>query len=404
MTDRPKDDPSLWRRTDIESTKAEVKAELDAIGEASGNEARLRYALSRIEGLEEEDNRLGRLRRFVYTVSALVHHLHHGGLDARAIRTLAELAGALLKIQGITPTSTLSSLYGDLHLTLSQIHRKEGHQWSAMWEHLTSFYLSQRDPSGGQGFQALSLGHHAIRLGLTRLALSQFEHAESGALPDSLRNRARLERIKTLRLMGRSDEAEPLSREALQSGTLDAAETLELKWEALCRRVQRDGDVSTLVAAVGPKGSHREPGYIIQAYAWTRATATRDWLTRFPTLGLFGRRANLRRHPSTETVLCTKALDAIHDSSVPYDIRLTRLGKMLSQAKRLPTLDWELLSWACGARWLSRNRTSRHALVATERFRALSLQASEGKSADMLGVLGDLIDARSEEEPIRDAG
>lgn len=383
----------LWRRADVEREKARVKAELDAVGEAEGPVRRLHAALSAIRRLESETGSKAMLSRFVYSVSALVHHLHHGGLSARQIDALAELGDALLKIQGIKPQSSqLSFLYGDLHLVLSQIYRREGKVWDSTWEQLTSYYLSQRAPTGGLGFQAFTCANQAVRLGHGPLAETELERAWRLGVPAKVKGRVLLERVKTYRLTGKVEEAERIA--AAESGACELTEdeARELRWEAICRRVARDQDIRELVTSVRRGGEHHSPPYILEAFLWTRAVGSREWLTRLPKLRSLARHGEMNRRRNGLLYDCAMVLETAYDTEIPADFRLHRVGTLLHRTALLPTIDLELLLWAAIIRWLVRTRASRFASFALAEYRGRSLRLSGGSTRDVLGLLSDLDD------------
>jgi len=380
----------LWRTSDIEAQKAAIKKELDEVGKVLNLPKRLSRALSRIRELENDTSRLGTLRRFIYVISALVHHLSHGGLISQQVQNLAHLGTAILKIQGIAPvTSKLGFLYGDLHLVLSQIYRKSGDQWHAGWQQLTSFYLSQRAPSGGKGFQSFVIGNLAIRLGQGRFALKEFENAKGYGVSQEHLGRVQLEHAKSLRLCGRVREAESIFEDLSSINQFSEGEKKELAWELMCRKVAKSGDITPLVMAIRKGKSHHKPIYIVEAFIWSRAVQTRQWIQRFPRMRNMARHKGITRKSLGFVYDCATAIDQCYDYEIPYDLRLDRLGRVLGRSSLLPTIDLELLLWGAAARWLARSRTFRFTALVLGKYHALCLQLSNGRFRDTLGILGD---------------
>lgn len=393
----------LWRRADVEEEKVRVRSELDAVGAKEGMGERLQAALAAIRRLEGDTSSKGMLSRFVYSVSALVHHLAHGGLTGRQIAALAELGDAILKIQGVKPQSSqLSFLYGDLHLVLSEIYRREGRGWDATWEQLTSFYLSQRAPSGGRGFQAFACANQAIRLGHGPLAEAEFERAWRLGVPAKLKGRVLLERVKALRLVGKREEAANAFIDGKKDCELSPDELKELQWEELCRKVAVDQDLRPLINAVRKGGEHFNPAYILEAFLWTRAVASREWLTRVQKLRGLAKHGEMTRKKSGFLYECVMVFETIYDQEIPADFRLHRLGELLHGAASLPTIDLELLLWSAAARWLIRMRAFRFATFSLAEYRGRSLRLSGGRSRDVLGVAADL-ETYGTEDPDEDA-
>lgn len=379
-----------WKVEEVESTKADVKRELDAVEQKESKKARLAHALSRIGALAEDTTPSGNVRRYVYSMSALVYHLYHGGLSDSQVRSLGEIAAAILKLAGVRPVSSkLGYLYGDLHLVLSQILRKEGKQWESLWEHLLSFYVSQRGAASGKGYQSFTLAHHCLRMGLGPLALTHLEQAEKERLPEAYVPRVRLERIKALRLIGKIDEAAKLDEQS-NGIRFSPAQQKEREWEALVRQSVNEGDVAPLILATLPKKSHHEARYVMEAFLWSRAISSKSYLERFPTLAKLSRGIKLGKRELGPLLDAVRIIETLYDSQIPYEVRLERLRDLIADLPRFPTVDMELLFWAVLSRWFARNHTEPFYSVAIAQYTSLSLLISGGTKSDALGFLADL--------------
>lgn len=380
----------VWRNEHVQSVKQSIKTELDAVGEAQGIEERLEHALRLARDLEHGGTPDTFLRRYVYAMSALVHHLNHGGLSRAQVKALSELALAILKAQRIQPTtSKLSFLHGDVHLVLSQIFRKDGQEWEALWQQLTSLYASPRGPAESLGHQSFALAHHALRLGFGTTAVRELERAEELGLPPGYEGRVRLERIKALRIVGRVDESQALADDSTGIGFREE-EALELQWEALSRAAHGAEDIGPMMTAVLPGKPLHTPYYLAQAFLWSRLVHSRSWLSRFPKLAKLASRARVNRKSCAYLGECASAFDALYDSEIPYDLRLAKLGELLPQVRLLPNIDWEMLVWAASARWLSRNQTHRFTVFVDGQYRQLCLLLTDGGNADTLGQMADI--------------
>src|SRR5690606_8947015 len=144
---------------------------------------RLHRAMQRAAALETQPDARSQLTRFVLVMSTLVQHARYGGLTNTQVRRGAALASTILETLGIKPgTSQLSFLYGELHLVLSQIYRKDGAHWHAAWQQYEAMSKAKKSLPGGEAFQSLASANRAMRLGHARLALLHYERAESGGL------------------------------------------------------------------------------------------------------------------------------------------------------------------------------------------------------------------------------
>ena len=380
---------AVWRKDNIEKEKAGIKRILDELADPKNSRERLHLALKRIADLIENHSPTGQLRRFIYTMSVLSQHLRHGGLTPAQIRTLADLAGAILKSQGIEPgSSKLSYLYGDLHLILSQIYWKAGEQWAAAWEQHLANYLSAHTVSAQKGIQSLGVGIRLLRLGHATLAVSVLEEAERQGLSDPWIIRGRLELVKALRLCGELVRAKEISEYTLRAELRDEERT-EFVWEGLCRDVQRTKDVEPIMVAL-LRGDVRGGSYVLEAYLWSRVCSSRNWLSRFPTIRKWAGKRGLDVKPSDLFYRCAKTFEMCYDYETPYNVRLERLGRILSETQYLISFDKEILVWAAASRWLSRGRFRQTTLLVYGEYRARSLRLSDGRNPDAFGLLQDL--------------
>lgn len=389
----------MWTQKQIEETKAAVRAEILKHSDPGDPHQGLWFVLEKIQESEEELTPQSQLERYIYVVSSLVHHAHFGGLKPRQIEKLIGLAEAVLALQGIKPSSSkLGFLYGELYLAVSQIQTQQGQHWDSIWGQQLSFYLSQRAPSGGKGFQALLLAIRAFRLGHSQLALRELERAEKLGLDSQYHARVELERLKALRLSGQYQLADTSSQKAREGLRPNAAEVHEFDWEEVCRVVARTREIAPLVQRVQKKDSpHHRATYLCEAFLWTRIVKTREYLKRFPTARSLARDPHISVKGS-HLYPWVSGFETLYDVTIPTILRLRRLGQLLSEAHRLPSVDTELLIWAAAARWLARNRIEGLAAATLAEYRGLSLRLTGGKSADALGVVGDLAEGSAAEE------
>lgn len=392
MRIEPDDDTiARWTRERIYEEIVSVKKELDRASDSSTS--RLDESVRKIAALESNTGEVARLRRYIYCVSALVHHGRSGGLSAPQVRRIAKLAEGLLTSLGIRPNSSKREfLFGDIHLALSEIHRQDGEHWRAAWEQQLGLYLSARYPSGGQGFQALVLAVRALRLGHAKLALQKLEEAEREGLTGPALERARLEQLKILRLTCRHEDAELLARETLALTRLSEEGRREIEWEQASREASRDGNLDPLIGRVLKGKSHHEYGYILEAFLWTRALKARDWLARFPSARSIARNQKLDPREEGYFYECAQTLELAFDASIPLERRIKALGECLFRARELKTIDQELLLWAAATRTLFRLRAQELGALALSEYTSLCLGLTGGKTKDILGVLGDLYD------------
>lgn len=388
-----------WSKALVEATKASVKGEIDGdAGDARTPGERLERINRGIREAEDAASPAEFLRLYVYVVSALVHDARHGGLTAKDVARFRKLAYSILQVQGIQPeSSTMAFLYGELHLALSQIHRRNGDHWMAAWEQQMSLTLSRREPPGGIGFQLVSQAIRTLRLGSAARALTDFTEAESDGALDSLnRERARLGRVRCLRLLGDHDAAANLAKESAAKAALRPATVLELGWEVICLDAQESGELTRMVAAVGPKGDHGQAVYLLEAIAWAYAMRGKQWIERLPKASTVARRRGVDARKLGFFLEAIEVVESCYDTDVPFAIRLDRLGAMLVRRQEVISVDRELLILAAAARWLWRAKQRELAATVLEEYRSLSLRLSNGANRDVLSLADDVLSDRDE--------
>ena len=278
---------------------------------------------------------------------------------------------------------------------MSQIQTQQGQHWDSIWGQQLSIYLSQRAPTGGKGFQALTLAIRALRLGHAELALKQLAVAEKLGLVMNYQARAELERLKALRLSGSLKAADSRSRKAKQELHASAAEIHELDWEDICRTVTRTQDVTGLLQAVQKKDSpHHRATYLCEAFLWTRIVKSRECLKRFPTARSLARDPHISVKGS-QLYPWVSGFETFYDISIPTILRLRKMGQLLSDIHRLASVDTELLIWGAAARWLSRSRIDGLAAATLAEYQGLSLRLTSGTTKDALGLLADLFEVET---------
>jgi hypothetical protein len=383
-----------WTLAQINLAKRSVKEDLDAVQATDGEEARRDRIISKISELEPSHKPSDQLTRLIYLISFLVHHERHGGLSSLKIRKITELAESIIAVNGITKgNSTFSFLYGEIHLVLSQIHRKAGDHWQAAWEQRLVHYTARKNVPGGTHFQALSSGIRNLRMGNAQLALQYFEKSEEG-LKGVLFEKARLGRIKTLRICARLEDSEALANDTSDNIDLSLPGIRELEWEFICQEFLATGDLTPLVKVTKKGGSHSGSVFAMEAALWFRSVEKRDWLNRGIKTRSLIRRKSDKPDTSSQFYKACSALENTYDSKIPLPIRLEKLGRVLSTNNLLLTVDKELLVWASAARCLARVSAFSLASLALHEYVSISRRLSDGRCDDALGTCSDMV-ARS---------
>ena len=383
-----------WTEKQITIEKAVIKAELDQVSDLKGHKQRLRHALQQVKVLEEDDTPVGRLRLYIYIMSALVQHQRQPGLTMTQIDLLVAMAHALLQTQGIRPSvSKLSFLYGELHQARSLIHRRDGEQWLSAWEQQLAEFLSRNAPSGGAGFGALALGNRSLRLGNAAVAFHEFLAAEAAGLEDAQRFHALIGRMRALRLGGYPEHAARFANEIASDAAAPEAMRLEAQWEKLCADVTLTADLAPMTAAVRRGGSHYTGSYIVECYLWCAAAKKKEWVERLPKMRTLARNATIRPRRLGFYFEAALVLEDCYDTDIPLVIRLKKLGDIMARVKGFVNIDKEILVAAVAGRWLARIHSFPLAVLVLKEYEALCLRLSDGRVSDALGVAADLMEA-----------
>lgn len=384
----PRLDVKIWNVRNIADTKARIKAHLENGDDTTSSpEERLTYIIRRITELEEDTAKQATLDRFVYCMSALVHHECKGGLDAVQTRSIFEIAIAILASLRIDPQSSrIGFIYAELHLVMSQIKRREGHQWMAAWEQQVSNVFSGRENSPQmQAHQVLATAIRHMRLGHGDSAQDLFCQALQMPLPNRQQVRCRLGLIQLRRLRGEFDLAHLDVTECLKTPDLSETETIDAKWEELLIGAQRNNDIPKLLHSIQPRASHYLPTYFVEGILW-RTARNYDDKVKLPVLASVARPRSLNASKLGLFFRSASAIEQFNDDAIPLVNRLEKLGAALESRHRLISVDKELLILAAAGRVLHNQGLEDLALLAWLEYRKLSQSISDQKTSDSLSV------------------
>ncbi|MFW7377578.1 MAG: hypothetical protein ACOH5I_02065 [Oligoflexus sp.] len=376
-----------WQIKDLETYRAEIYQELKVIQDEASPEVKFYHILERIkqlDSLEPEDQ----LRRFIYTMCALVHHIQFGGLQDAEVKQLLDLASDLLKYNGIQPSkSKLSTLHGELRMVRSQIFLNQGEFWPSIWNQLIAEKLSGPEMPGGEPYQASLLGIKCFRLGFSEMAQQYFMQVEQHLNSGRLFEQARISRIKLLRLAGERDIFHDLITASRLNPELSEAFQLEVNWEEACFQAMEECDLGPLYQLVYESKSHYQESYILELQFWAWCFPNYRWLHRLPKLRTIARRQELDFKQMGYFYRAAQILDQIYDEKLQDIAKLEKIEQVFRYMERVRTIDKELFLWLALAKWLEREKHPVYYRLTMERYHHLSLSLSLGKSNDVLGLL-----------------
>lgn len=376
-----------WQIKDVELIRKEIYAELKAIQEEYSAEVKFSHIIKRINQLDSTDP-LDQLRRFIYTMCALVHHIQYGGLQESEVKNLLELASGLLSFNGIQPSrSKLSVLHGELRMVRSQIFLNQGEFWPSVWNQLIAEEVSGSELPGGEPYQASLLGIKCFRLGFSHLAHEYFMKVENALTSGRLFEQARISRIKALRLANDNESFLELLHSSLALADISEAFQLELAWEKACFEAQQAKDLEPLYQLVYEQKSHYEASYIIELLFWAWCFPNYRWMHRLPKLRTISRRPELDLKKMGHFYRAAQILDQAYDEKLNHIAKLEKIEHLFKLVDRVRNVDKELFLWLALARWLEREKHGTYHRLALERYRHVCLALSNGKSQDVLGFL-----------------
>ncbi len=383
-----------WNSAIIAKEKHLIAEDIATIDTGDSRKKALEHILVNSGRYELSDNPRERLRSYLYGVSSLIHAYQHGGLSESQINQMFEVSQALINTSKIEKNSSkLGYLYNDLYLAKSLHEQKTGDQWTAIINQQIGHYLGKRQPSGGQGYQALIAAQSALRLGHASTSAMGFLVAEEMPLSKNHFEFARINRIKALRLSNEHQNTRQLITETLNLPNISEELHLELTWEEALLNATNDGDFAPIFSMTLRGKPHYQPGYLIEAHLWARSLSSQAFIKRLPKLATIKKMAGLyllKSSPQTALFDAAFVLDECYENSVPLEIRLTNAAQILNQTKKVVGFDSELLIQLAYARWFHRFHQQYLAALSLDEYQGRSLIASKGLTNDCFRIAQDL--------------
>jgi hypothetical protein len=380
-----------WTLNLVEEIKFLTRTELEQVEKRHGVAQRLEHIQKKMSSLIDDDSSLGRLKRYIFAMSALVHYERHGGLNQFEVGKIFELARAILQAQQIQVKSNqLSQLWSDLYLIKGQIDRKWGHSWDAAWNQQLGIHWSQKKDPEIVSLKNLGMGNRALRLGHTRLAYEYFLMALENKLDIHTWGRSRLGAIYCLNYLGRKSEASDMVSQTLEEKLLPRDYIVELQWIQKIHLHRSECGLNEILPKIRKGQDFFSSTYMIETVFWSYAIRTQEFIPRVPRLESIARNKHLKPRKHGEWYQAGIAIQAAYDYDIPLQIRMNGISTAISQRDLLPTIDKELLLLAVAIRWLARIKAHEMARLLWTEYSELSLKMSERLSIDVLGVLDDI--------------
>ena len=351
---------------------------------------RVHRSFKLVDELSDGSDARSRLKRFVAVISTLVQHSRYGGLDHKKVNKLCDVAHAILRVSRIDPESSrFRFLYGEIHLLRSQIYRAEGAHWKAAWEQHVGLRYVAPEAVDDYKFQLLAAANRLVRLAQLDLGLPLLEKVEqldSGALAVQ----ARLTRMIAMRVSSRSDEAKTIAKTLLVDESLTPEYRCDVEWELLAVELQKSADLTPFLRAVKKGGSHHKTVYIVECTLWGLALPSRNLINDLYSMRAMKTSKGHRPFSLGVIFPIALAIQNMYDASIPYNIRLARIGEALEDIQNIQSIDRELICWLAAARALVRTNNFDLAKLTLSRYASISMELSGFKTSDGLGIGSDL--------------
>jgi hypothetical protein len=387
-----------WTAKEVEINRKEISEVLTAIFHEGGARAKQDYCLEQIKKLTDLTESLEQMRCYLYIVFVLHHSQYYLGLTPTVVGQLLQHGFAILKVSGIGASrSKLSYLYGDLHLVSSQIQRKIGKNWLALWDFRNASRYYSNNPYRDDAFQCLAMALRTRRMGQFARAEKFYGQAFANTEDPMIKATCLLGIAKIKRLSDDCETAEEILG-AIESLTKDHEIMTEVKWELACIETRRRGSLSPLARLMRAKRPHYRAHYLLESHLWARCTANLEFSKSLTTVDSLRRSPNLGLKNLRHLLLGCRAIEDAYDTAYKFEQRMDFIGRVLEEKASFSCIGQELLFLAAAARWLSRNRDTVLAAIILEEYVALCRKLSSGKSNDVLGIMGDLLDKESKQQ------
>lgn len=360
----------VWQGPRIRKEHAQIRAELDALACREPGLAQA-HAVRELQSLRRDRETLAQLKSFLFILEILRLEAESSFLPEAEVERLRKAGTSLLAAQGVRAgKSRVAFLHARLRAAVAGTLKGR-----------SAFDVAWRAAPGDWLAQAQQL----MRSGDIPGVFVVLDRA-----PEDAWETTHALTLLALRLCGDCLGALELQRETKAQGKVGPSFGRTLRWERVCCEAQLSGSLREVFRLA--LASHSEPVWLLEANLWASAVASRQWRLKRPSLRSLEqreRRGDLSASEA-ESLRCVLKFNQCLDSAQPLSERVEKLGTLLDQAHRLPTISLEMLLWAAATRWLRRMRQSELAERTSARYRALSLSLSCGQSEDVWGLLHDL--------------
>jgi hypothetical protein len=379
----------LIDRNLVDHLKGKIKVELDEIPD---RKTRLAHILETITSANPrfQDSHEA-LNIYIYIIFALVHHERYGGINHRTLGQISNLGTLILRVLNIVPRkSRLSQLYSDFYLIQSQISRNEGNHFRALWEQQMGLtHMGDVEEDLALDFHELGLGRRTLRLMQVEEAINHFDKCI--ALNATYKHFGQVEKLRALRLSRQDTQFHEYVAFLKTERRFMEEFPSELTWNIECMAVSQGKDLLDLILMTKKDARFADPSFYIEAYFWNCSHHSVKYSERFKNIKSI---VTTKISGHSQLLFWGKCARQIYDCyKGEFSVlqRLSDLSGILNDMDKLVNLEKVLLLLVASTRWLMRTKQPSLAAVTAQQYRSLSKTISEGRSENVLGLLGEQI-------------
>ena len=381
-----------WTAKQVDATRTQITAEFSQRCEREGFSVAVNWIRELVDQQTITISKNANLTVFCAALAILDLDLTHDFLSDVERKRLLDLAGSILKIQGIDPESRLGFLLGDVRQAKALDATRRGQTWSAFFEQMLSWQAGRRSNHVRlHGVATMNTALRALRLGNTGLAIEGLTLAEEQGLDPNSHILARVARIQALRLRGDLASAQALIDDTRKTTVLNHEAELEITWEeAIITAMTKCGDAWRDLFNMCRRGRpHYEATYLLEAHLWAHAAPSMKYLALLPKLSTIKANArgsvtrNIRFSLLISVVTC---LETLYEPGLPSEVKLSALAEVSENLNRFQGIDRELIAKLAFARWAQRNNLGIVCALLLGEYHAMCQRLTGGASSDVLGL------------------
>jgi tetratricopeptide (TPR) repeat protein len=285
--------------------------------------------------------------------------------------------------------SELNRLFAAYKIASGKLKMNMGQHFAAVCNLEHAFQLDSDSSIGGIGNRQWGEGFRLLRLGFAKAAISRFQSTSQKLTG--------LGKIKSLMAVAKAQRLSALYLDAKNSLELASTEPdlpkeigAEIEWEIGCGKMIAKGGCGEILSQVLLGQSLYNADFYTEAMLWVYAFGDEIWLKRFPSIAYQLSRKELDFSRLNFVVKALKLLDECYSKKGDLRSKINDIGELVDGRAQFIGIDREQLFLVACARWLHSVSANRIAALVLAQYRIRSLQLSDQRTPDHLGVSKEL--------------